>query len=366
MGPVTEAGNRIAPVSAPRWETDMTETSDSAAATNVRRGDPCTIKDCGKPVVGRGWCAKHYATWQKYSDPFHETRRYVRQSARCAHQGCDEKPKRRGYCEKHVRRQIKHGETTDPRERRFWAQIDRRGPEECWPWLGYVHPKTGYGQFGARAGTRLPHRVAYEYVNGLIPDGLVLDHLCHTLDVDCASTNECPHRRCCNPEHLEPVTRRENIARGRGGDSWGYVPEEAPARPHVEKSAVCAQCQRPDKPVYKRGLCRPCYRCWLKDPAVERPSQRTPEQRFWAKVEKTPTCWLWVASINSKTGYGQFSRRHGEPVDAHRFAYELTHGPVPKNHDVHHVCHRRRCVNPAHLEAVTRSANLRLRKDRRA
>lgn len=331
--------------------------------TKARKGDPCTIEGCGKPVLGRGWCSMHYARWRFHGDPLSEMRRYVRQGDKCAHEGCESKPKRRGLCETHARLQIKYGTTMDPRERKFWAQVDKRGPDECWPWTGYMQ-YNGYGVRSThRRETRLAHRIAYEYVIGPIPDGLVLDHLCHTRDPQCADVNECPHRRCCNPEHLEPVTRRENIARGRGGDSWGYVPEPVQREPEQLALAVCVNgCA---KPVYKSGKCRPCYRKWLKDPAVERPSQRTVEQRFWSKVEKTDTCWLWTASINQKTRYGHFARRHGDGVDAHRFSYELAHGPIPAGLDVHHKCWVRHCVNPAHLEAMTRAQNTALRKYRR-
>lgn len=333
----------------------------------LRKGDPCPLIEngavCGKPILGRGWCSMHYARWQDHGDPLFKTRHYVRQGAECLAENCHEKPKYNGLCGKHVTRQIEHGETTDPRERKFWAQVDKRGPDECWPWTGWIK-ENGYGSFGASGG-RLAHRIAYEYTIGPIPKGLVLDHLCHTADPQCADTVNCPHRRCCNPGHLEPVTARENIARGRSGDSWGYVPEPVPERPRTPKPDACTECGNPDKPIYKRTLCRPCYRRWLKDPSIERPSQRTPEDRFWAKVNKTETCWLWTASINAGTGYGQFARSHGEGIDAHRFSYELASGPIPEKHDIHHLCHVRHCVNPAHLEAVTRSENLRMRKYRR-
>lgn len=341
----------------------------------ARKGDPCPLtedgKVCGKPVTRRGWCGMHYMRWRAYGDPLHPVRRYVKQGEKCAHPTCAEKPKYHGLCDVHARRQAKHGETTDPHERGFWKKVDRRGPDECWPWLGHCQ-NGGYGQFGS-GGKRLTHRIAYEYLVGPIPDGLDLDHLCHTADPQCADNEKCPHRKCCNPDHLEPVTRRENIRRGRGGDSWGYVPEPIPVKPAQLALPFCP-CGGP-KPVYKSGKCRPCYRRWLRDPNVERPSQRTPEQRFWLKVDKrgpvpahTPElgrCWLWTANINPKTGYGAFARRHGEGIDAHRFSYELAHGSIPEKHDVHHKCHVRHCVNPAHLEAVTRADNMRMRKNRR-
>jgi hypothetical protein len=329
----------------------------------IRRGDPCTIDGCEKPVVGRGWCSMHYARWRKYGDPLHQTRRYVWQAATCVIEGCDRPSHGRGLCKMHHKRERLYGETTDPRERRFWAQVDRRGEDECWEWTGHRQPN-GYGTFGV-TGTRLAHRIAYQWLIGPIPHGLVLDHLCHTHEPDCADTSDCPHRRCCNPAHLEPVTRRENIARGRGGDSWGYVPDLLPSKPvKIPKPTTCTESDC-DRPVYKRTICRPHYRKWLRDPSVERPSQRTPEQRFWAKVQKTPTCWLWTAYLNPNTGYGHFGVKHGVMVGAHRFAYESVHGPVPESFDVHHTCMTRRCVNPDHLEAVSRSENLRLRANRR-
>lgn len=61
----------------------------------------------------------------------------------------------------------------------------------------------------------------------------------------------------------------------------------------------------------------------------------------------------------------RYVRRRGEPVDAHRFSYELAYGPIPDGYDVHHTCHTRHCVFPEHLRAVTRSQNLKERKNRR-
>lgn len=96
-----------------------------------------------------------------------------------------------------------------------------------------------------------------------------------------------------------------------------------------------------------------------------------PEQRFWAKVTKGADCWTWGAGEIS-TGYGAFHPAKNETVLAHRYAYELAIGPIPPGLVVDHTCHgrdktcrggrtcrHRRCVNPAHLEAVTNEENLR-------
>ena len=130
-----------------------------------------------------------------------------------------------------------------------------------------------------------------------------------------------------------------------------------------------------DKPVYKAGLCRPCHRKRQKDPNWERPKPLTVEERFWSKVDKNGPapehkpelgpCWLWTGSVNQGTGYGQFSPKHGFQVQTHRYSYELANESIPDGFDVHHTCHVRRCCNPAHLAALSRAENMRLRKVRR-
>lgn len=82
----------------------------------------------------------------------------------------------------------------------------------------------------------------------------------------------------------------------------------------------------------------------------------TTEARFWAKVEKTDTCWLWTAHM-ARDGYGQFWAGK-KLVRAHRYAYELLIGPIPKGLTLDHLCRIRHCVNPADLEPVTHRENI--------
>lgn len=79
------------------------------------------------------------------------------------------------------------------------------------------------------------------------------------------------------------------------------------------------------------------------------------QDRFWSKVDKTETCWLWTASLGD--GYGRF-RNDGLQDMAHRVAYRLLVGPIPDGLTVDHLCRTRRCVNPAHMELVTSVENV--------
>lgn len=100
-------------------------------------------------------------------------------------------------------------------------------------------------------------------------------------------------------------------------------------------------------------------------------AKATPEERFWAKVHKTETCWLWTGCISTH-GYGLFSTG-GTPklMSAHRWVYQQHVGPIPAGRQLDHRCHNaapecpggrscihRRCVNPAHLAPATARENL--------
>jgi hypothetical protein len=83
------------------------------------------------------------------------------------------------------------------------------------------------------------------------------------------------------------------------------------------------------------------------------------EERFWSKVNKTDTCWLWTATLD-RYGYGQFYC-NGRMVASHRLSWLLSGNTIPEGmvtcHAPHEICGNRHCVNPAHLKADSYSEN---------
>lgn len=86
-------------------------------------------------------------------------------------------------------------------EERFWEKVDKTG--ECWIWTASIRGQ-GYGQCSTGNGRQgYAHRFSYEMANGQVPDGLVVDHICHV-------------RLCVNPDHLRAVTHKQNMENRSG------------------------------------------------------------------------------------------------------------------------------------------------------
>ncbi len=109
---------------------------------------------------------------------------------------------------------------------RLWGRIDQSaGPDGCWPWTGHIDAE-GYGRIRVGSKRKRVHRLAFEMSGGEIPEGDVPDHTCHT-DA-CVGGPTCPHRRCCNPAHIEAVDNATNVLRGVGVTARNAVKTHCP------------------------------------------------------------------------------------------------------------------------------------------
>lgn len=128
-----------------------------------------------------------------------------------------------------------------------------------------------------------------------------------------------------------------------------------------------------------QGYCCRHYRRWQRygdplagGPLVRRtrrlPHSATRAERFWAKVDTSGDCWIWLGALNDQ-GYGVVIRG-GKWIGAHRESWEIAGRRLDPALTLDHTCHNvdlscaggptcrhRRCVNPAHLEQVTRAVN---------
>lgn len=153
--------------------------------------------------------------------------------------------------------------------KRFWLLVGPPDANGCRLWLGEISHK-GYGRALVGNGhKRAAHRMAWELSRGPLPEGFVLDHfrLNPGVDLPCS-------RACVALEHLEPVTNRENVLRGRGYTAVNArkktCPQGHPYTPNVSRDGrsngrICRVCDR----AWKRANSRKNHGKFSSEPSSE-------------------------------------------------------------------------------------------------
>lgn len=229
---------------------------------------------------------------------------------------------------------------------RFAKKVEQN-ERGCLIWRGQLN-QDGYGVFRVGSvldGSRrkvLAHRFSYEQWRGAIPPNANVSHICGD-------------HACVNPDHLTT----ENDEGTRSGTAAAIIALSKQVINTPQPEAVEHPCSVPScgKPRVARGWCTGHYQQATKE--GRRPPKRTIEESFWLKVDKTGPngCWLWTGA-RSTAGYGSFAS-DPRAKQAHRLAYLYVKGELPELPlEFDHLCRNKLCVNPEHLEPVTRSENM--------
>lgn len=199
---------------------------------------------------------------------------------------------------------------------RFWQKVNKT--DSCWLWTGALVRGIPTVERGLRGGTMTARRFSYLLHFGAVPQGKRL-------------IDTCGNPLCVFPGHMK-FGKSEPL----GLSEWNVARAQA-----LSEVAV-------DDPSGQ-------------DPTLPPGFSKTFRQRFFEKVQKTSSCWVWTGAINSN-GYGWIGKGKNDAgtVAAHIASWIIHFGPVPDGLDVLHDCpggDNPACVCPQHLWTGTASDN---------
>lgn len=169
---------------------------------------PCPVEGCDRYQRTGGYCDMHYKRWLKHKDPHYEYVPETKVPEPCSVEGCSRDSLARELCVMHYSRWRTHGDPsvtliklTQNAEESFRLRTQWQG--KCLVWTGAK--SQGYGSLVDNGQRIRAHRYAWKRVNGPIPDGMLVDHICH-------------NPSCVNIEHLRLATPSQNAANRKGPD----------------------------------------------------------------------------------------------------------------------------------------------------